>query len=152
MTPFGITFLGHQGWLIRSTRASVLVDPILREEFGEAYALGYRMYPPRALRLDAMPAIDALVLTHEHDDHFDIASLARLDRRIPVHLSAHSSAAAFQILRDMGFVVSPLVPGVPVLVDDLELVAFCGDHLSVNSDDEWDALPFLVRHLGGAGR
>jgi hypothetical protein len=129
----------------------VLVDPVLCEEFGEAYALGYRVFPPRELALDAFPAIDALVLTHEHDDHFDIPSLALLDRAIPVHLSVHSSTAAFTILREMGFTVSPLVPGVPVAVGDLEVIPFCGDHLSVNCDDEWDALPFMIRHRDGAG-
>ena len=151
IATFATTFLGHQGWLVRSARVSLLIDPILCEEFGDAYALGYRIYPPRDLRLDAFPAIDALFLTHEHDDHFDIASLAKLDRRIPVFLSTHSSSAGFAILREMGFVVRPLVPGVPVAIGDLEMIAFCGDHLSVNSDDEWDALPFMVRHREGAG-
>lgn len=129
----------------------MLVDPLLCEDYGEAYALGYRMYPPRRLDAAAFPPVDALILTHEHDDHFDIPSLARLDRDIPVFLSMHSSSAAFQILRDMGFAVSPLVPGAPLRVSDLEIVAFCGDHLSINSDDEWDALPFIIRDLGGSG-
>ncbi len=151
MATFSTTFLGHQGWLIRSDRACLLVDPLLREDFGEAYALGYRVYPPRVVALDAFPAIDALLLTHEHDDHFDIPSLALLDRRIPVFLSMHSSTAASRVLADMGFAVRPLVPGEPLVIGDLEVVAFCGDHLSVNSDDEWDALPFLVRQLDGAG-
>lgn len=136
---------------MRSERAAVLVDPVLGEDFGEAYALGYRVHPPRALDFAVFPAIDALVLTHEHDDHFDIPSLARLDRRIPIFLSTHSSNAAFAILREMGFVVRPLVPGAPVVFDDLEVIPFTGDHLSVNCDDEWDALPFMIRHRGGDG-
>jgi hypothetical protein len=146
-----VTFLGHQGWLVRSNEANVLVDPLLCEDFGHAHALGYRVYPPRVWDLARLPPIDAVVVTHEHDDHFDIPSLAKLARSIPVHLSARSSSAARAILGAMGFTVQPLAPGMPVLFGDLELTPFAGDHVSVNCGDEWDTLPFLMRQLGGDG-
>src|SRR5258708_36971100 len=151
MSTFATTFLGHQGWMTRTGRSSVLIDPLLCEEFGEVHALEYRVHPPRVFGPEAFPAIDAVILSHEHDDHFDIPSLARLDRRIPVFMSAHSSAAAFHLIREIGFVVAPLVPGVPLNVGDLQVVPFCGDHVSVNCADEWDALPYLVRDRGDAG-
>src|SRR5581483_2226880 len=107
------------------------VDPLLVEDFGDIHALDYRVYPPREFGPDAFPAIDALILSHEHDDHFDIPSLARVDRRIPVYMSSHSSVAAFQILRDMGFDARPLMPGVPLTFGDLQVIPLSGDHLSV---------------------
>jgi hypothetical protein len=148
---FGCTFLGHQGWLLRSPETTWLVDPLLREDFGDVHALGYRVHPPRSLDAGALPEIDAVFLTHEHDDHFDIPSLARLDRRIPIFLSARSSSAARRILGVMGFHVVGLEPGVLVAQGDLELVPFVGDHLSTNLSDEWDALPISVRQKDGAG-
>jgi L-ascorbate metabolism protein UlaG (beta-lactamase superfamily) len=72
------TFLGHQGWLFQSKTSSFLVDPLLCEEFGHVQELEYRVYPPRVFSFDLFPRIDGVVLTHEHDDHFDLASLARL--------------------------------------------------------------------------
>lgn len=148
---FAATFLGHQGWLFRSGRACVAVDPLLCEEFGALHALEYRVFPPRRLDLARFPALDAVVLTHEHDDHFDIPSLAKLSRKIPIHLSARSSCAAHTILREMGFRVVPLEPGVPVTFDDLEVIPLAGDHVTVDCGDEWDTLPLLVRDTGGAG-
>ncbi len=148
---FGTTFLGHQGWLFQGERGCLLVDPLLREDFGDIHALGYRVYPPRELDLGALPRLDAIALTHEHDDHFDLPSLAKLDRAVPIYLSGRSSAAARTILAEMGFTVHPLVPGTPVVVGDLELVPGVGDHVGVNCGDEWDTLPFIVRHTGGAG-
>jgi hypothetical protein len=145
------TFLGHQGWLFRSDRACVAVDPLLCETFGAQHALDYQVFPPRRLDLARFPALDAVVLTHEHDDHFDIPSLAKLSRKIQVHLSARSSSAAHAILREMGFRVVPLEPGVPVTFGDLEVVPLAGDHVNVDCGDEWDTLPFLVRDAGGAG-
>src|ERR1700722_15955693 len=127
-----VTFLGHQGWLVRSGEATLLVDPLLREDFGDIHALGYRVFPPRRLDLAKLPPVDAVVLSHEHDDHFDIPSLATLSRSIPVHLSARSSTAAKTILATMGFTVHPLAPGMPLPFGDLELTPFAGDHVSVN--------------------
>jgi hypothetical protein len=148
---FGSTFLGHQGWLIRTPSTSWLVDPLLCESFGHAHALGYDVYPPRVLDAEAFPRIDAVFLTHEHDDHFDIPSLAKVDRTIPIFLSVHSSSAARRILETMGFVVKPLVPGVTIERGDLELVPFVGDHVATNVSDEWDTLPISIRHKSGDG-
>jgi hypothetical protein len=151
MGTFSATFLGHQGWLLASARTTWLVDPLLREELGDVHALGYVVYPPRALDLSAFPQVDAVFLTHEHDDHFDIPSLAKLDRTIPIFLSARSSSAAFRILETMGFKVVPLAPGVVVEQGDLEMVPLAGDHIATNLGDEWDALPVSVRQRDGAG-
>lgn len=148
---FATTFLGHQGWLFRTERACVAVDPLLCEQFGALHGLDYEVFPPRRLDLAGFPALDAVVLTHEHDDHFDLPSLAKLSRKIPIHLSARSSSAAHAILRQMGFRVVPLEPGVPVSFGDLEVIPLAGDHVTVNCGDEWDTLPLLVRDTGGAG-
>ena len=145
------TFLGHQGWLFQSKTSCFLVDPLLCEEFGHAHALEYFVHPPRVFTFENFPKIDGVVLTHEHDDHFDIPSLARLERTIPIFLSSRSSMAARQILKEMGFTVHPLVPGQKAQFGDLELTPFCGDHISVNCSDEWDTLPFFVRDVGGSG-
>ncbi len=148
---FSTTFLGHQGWLFRSHDSCVLVDPLLREEFGQAHALEYRVYPPRAWRFEAFPAVSAVVLTHEHDDHFDVPSLALLDRKIPIYLSGRSSSAGYRILAEMGFSVQPLVPGVSVKFGQLELCPLVGDHIKTDNGDEWDALPFVLRQADGDG-
>ncbi len=148
---FTTTFLGHQGWMFRSARSCILVDPLLCEEFGHAHALSYRVFPPRILKPAAFPRLSAVILTHEHDDHFDIPSLAQIDRRVPVFLSSRSSMAGVRILGEMGFAVHPLIPGAVFEFGELEVVPLCGDHLNSNTGDEWDTLPFLVRHTRGAG-
>jgi UDP-MurNAc hydroxylase len=37
--------------------------------------------PQRTIGADRLPPIDILVVSHRHPDHFDLASLARVDRR-----------------------------------------------------------------------
>ncbi len=137
--------------MFQTPKAAILVDPLLCEDFGQAHALGYQVFPPRLWTPEAMPALDAVFLSHEHDDHFDLPSLAKLDRAIPIYLSARSSFAARRVLAQMGFTVHPFVPGASVRFGDLEITAFTGDHASIDCGDEWDTLPFLVRSTEGHG-
>ena len=137
--------------MFQTGKAAILVDPLLCEDFGQAHALGYRVYPPRQWQPEAMPALDAVFLSHEHDDHFDLPSLAKLERSIPIYLSSRSSFAARRILEQMGFTVHPFVPGASTQLGDLEITAFTGDHQSIDCGDEWDTLPFLVRSTEGHG-
>lgn len=142
------TFLGHQGWLLSTESTHVLVDPLLTEAFGHGGHLG-RVYPPRRIETSALPPNDAVILTHEHDDHFDVPSLARIDRRVPIHLSARSSSAAHALLRSMGFSVVPLVPQTRVQIGNIVVHAFAADHRR-GGGDEFDVVPLLLRAHDGS--
>jgi hypothetical protein len=145
-----ITFLGHQGWSFRTERSHVLLDPLLEETFGIGN-VPLAVWPPRILRLDAMPKVDAVVLTHEHEDHFHPPSLARLDRGTRIHLSARSSTAAREIVKEMGFSLELLRPGEETTIGDLRVLPLSPDHVATVHDDEWDTLAVLVRDAGGHG-
>ena len=149
---FSTTFLGHLGWLVQSSRAALLVDPLLvRGLRRSARARVSRVPAARSVTADAFPKLDAVMLSHEHDDHFDIASLAKIDRKVPIFMSARSSIAAYEILKKMGFQVTPLEPGIPTRIADLEIVPFAGDPVTVRCSVAWDELPFLIKHTGCAG-
>src|SRR5574337_1467902 len=99
---FFATFLGHQGWMISSGETRILIDPILGNEFGHGGNVGIP-YPPKKLIPSSVPPITAVLISHEHEDHFNIPSLKRIDRAVPILLSAKSSTAARSILAEMGF-------------------------------------------------
>lgn len=143
-------FLGHQGWLLSSDSARVLVDPLLTEGFGHGGKAGL-VFPERSVDLAALSPIDAVFLTHEHDDHFDIASLLRLDRRIPMLISARSSVAMAGFLSAQGFEVRRIGPETTTRIGDMELRTFVAEHGTTPEADEWDALPFIVSDDGGQG-
>lgn len=96
------TFLGHQGWLVSSRTSSVLVDPIVLPYFRNGGYSRAWVSPPRRLALRGLK-IDALVLTHEHEDHFHLESIAMLPRSMRVLISHGFSAAGEQVLNALGF-------------------------------------------------
>lgn len=142
--------MGHQGWLVSTERTSVLIDPLLTAGFGHGGLVG-DAYPPRLVDDSAFPPIDAVVLTHEHDDHFDLPSLSRVDRRVPIYLSARSSLAAERVLGELGFAVSRIEPSEQYSIGDLRYRTLVTEHRDGRGGDEWDVLPFLISDDGGDG-
>jgi Beta-lactamase superfamily domain len=154
VTMLSATFLGWQGWLLATGTTHLLVDPLLDDRIGRgprSTRQTFFVWPPRRFEASACPPIDALVLSHEHEDHFNLSSLVQLDRRIPVLLSARASTAASVILAEMGFQVRRVYPGAPTRVGDVELTFFTPDHRHQGPTDEWDTLGYLFRHVDGHG-
>ncbi|GAB4034136.1 MBL fold metallo-hydrolase [Spirosoma jeollabukense] len=73
-----IVWFGHSSYLIKSKGVTVLVDPVFSgytspvSFFGKAFA-GADVY-----KVDDMPDIDMLVLSHDHYDHLDFETITKL--------------------------------------------------------------------------
>jgi hypothetical protein len=147
---FRATFIGHHCWLFQGERGRLLVDPLLLPRWGFTDSVELRAWPPRRFDMARFPAIDAVMITHEHEGHFEIPSLAVIDRRVPIYLSERSSLATRQFIGEMGFEVRLMSPERPIAVGDLELLPMTADQVRARAD-EWDVAPFLVRDTGGDG-
>jgi N-acyl-phosphatidylethanolamine-hydrolysing phospholipase D len=76
-----ITWVGHATFLIQLPGANVLTDPIWSSRASPVQWLGpVRLVPP-GLPFDALPAIDVVVLSHDHYDHLDRPTALRLHER-----------------------------------------------------------------------
>lgn len=73
-----ITWIGHSTFLIQVGGTTILTDPI----FGNASFLFKRIFPP-GIALEKLIPIDYILLSHNHRDHMDAASL--------LHLRHHNS-------------------------------------------------------------
>lgn len=148
---FRVTALGNHGWLIETATSRLLVDPVLSDEGLRVAGTGLVFYPPRRFSLAALGPVDAVFLTHDHDGHFEPASLLLLDRRIPVLRSAASSEASARLLAELGFTVQDLRPDEEVAVgEDLVLVPLGPGELA-RETCEWDTLAWIARDRGGHG-
>lgn len=76
-----ITYIGHATLLLEMGGVRVLTDPNFEPRLGRFLA---RVSAP-GVALEALPELDALLLTHAHADHLSFKSLDRLPRDIPLY-------------------------------------------------------------------
>lgn len=80
-------FVGNATTLLRCGPFTLLTDPNFLRRGQRAY-LGKGLFTKRltepALRIEELPLLDAVVLSHLHGDHWDRVARARLDRGLPV--------------------------------------------------------------------
>jgi UDP-MurNAc hydroxylase len=66
-----IKHLGHASIYIRNSSVSLVVDPWFSET--EAFLSSWHQFPePTGVDLDEARAVDYVLLSHEHLDHFDL--------------------------------------------------------------------------------
>lgn len=95
-------------WMLGTAEHHLLVDPVLTPSFGTTPALQFVIDPPRHIDVDAMPQVDAILLTTEHLQHFQPRTfrlLAERSRRPNVHVHRMFPTCASDILTRLGFEV-----------------------------------------------
>jgi L-ascorbate metabolism protein UlaG (beta-lactamase superfamily) len=81
--PEGVaaTWIGQSTFLLRSASATILTDPVFSERAGPTSWLGPRRVAPPGVDLASVPRVDLVLLSHDHYDHCDLATLRTLAAR-----------------------------------------------------------------------
>jgi L-ascorbate metabolism protein UlaG (beta-lactamase superfamily) len=79
-----VTWLGHSTMLLEIDGHRFLTDPVWSERVGPIGSAGPKRWFPPPLALQDLPSLDAVVLSHDHYDHLDYATIVALkDRNLP---------------------------------------------------------------------
>jgi len=73
-----ITMVGHATVLIQASGYNLLVDPVWSERASPLRWAGPKRVNDPGIAFADLPRIDAVLITHNHYDHLDIATLRRL--------------------------------------------------------------------------
>lgn len=87
-------FIGNATTLLRCGPFTLLTDPNFLHRGQRAYlghGLSTRRLTEPALRIEELPQLDAVVLSHLHGDHWDRFARAKLDRGLPIVTTPHAS-------------------------------------------------------------
>jgi len=72
------TWLGHSTVLLEIDGRRVLTDPVWGDRASPFSFLGPKRFQPVPVAIDALPPLDAIVISHDHYDHLDYISIRAL--------------------------------------------------------------------------
>jgi L-ascorbate metabolism protein UlaG (beta-lactamase superfamily) len=126
-----VSWFGHSTALLEIDGYRVLTDPVWSERCSPSDVIGPgRMHPP-PVPLEALPALDAVVVSHDHYDHLDIDTILALARSqrapfvVPLGVGAH--------LRDWGIPDERIIEldwNEQAHIDELTLICTPARHFS----------------------
>lgn len=75
------TWVGHATFLVQLGHTTFLTDPIWSDTASPVSFAGPQRFVPPGIEIDDLPPIDFVVISHNHYDHLDLATLVDLQRR-----------------------------------------------------------------------
>lgn len=76
-----VSHIGHASFLIQTGGVNCLVDPVFSERASPFQFAGPKRANAPGIGFDDLPKIDVVLVTHNHYDHLDLLTLARLQAR-----------------------------------------------------------------------
>lgn len=76
-----VTFVNHSTFLIQTCGLNLLTDPVWSQRVSPLSFVGPKRHRDPGVRFDSLPPIDGVLISHNHYDHLDVATLRRLARR-----------------------------------------------------------------------
>ena len=80
-THTSFTWIGHASVLIQLDGKNILTDPIWSERCSPISFLGPKRYTNPGIKLEDLPPINIIIISHNHYDHMDLPTLKELDKR-----------------------------------------------------------------------
>jgi L-ascorbate metabolism protein UlaG (beta-lactamase superfamily) len=116
-----VTYIGHATLLIELGKRTIITDPNFEPSLGKFLP---RVSAP-GIALEALPTLDAILLTHAHADHLSFKSLDALQSDIPLF----APPAVAKWLAKQGYKHAvPVSPGSKEILGDLHIHAASATH------------------------
>jgi L-ascorbate metabolism protein UlaG (beta-lactamase superfamily) len=93
-TKSQLVWLGHSASLIRMRGKTLLLDPMLSKAASPFQFVGPKRFSEPPISVEELPQIDAVLISHDHYDHLDHASIKKLRGKtqkfyVPLGVGAH---------------------------------------------------------------
>jgi L-ascorbate metabolism protein UlaG (beta-lactamase superfamily) len=115
------TWMGHATTLVEIDQRRVLFDPIFSERCSPSTLVGPRRFHPPPISLADLPPIDAVVISHDHFDHLDMATIKALAAHgsrffVPLGIGAHLEAWDVPLVQitELDWDEAGLMPGLTI--------------------------------------
>ncbi len=76
-----ITYINHSTFLIQMYGKNILTDPVFATRVSPLSFIGPKRYRAPGIKLEDLPPIDMVLLSHNHYDHMDLSALRRISKK-----------------------------------------------------------------------
>jgi L-ascorbate metabolism protein UlaG (beta-lactamase superfamily) len=146
-TGLRATWLGHSTVLIEIDGLRVLTDPVWGPRASPSRIAGPKRFQPVPVHLGAMPAIDLVLVSHDHYDHLDyptIRELARMGLPFVTSLGVGAHLEAFGVaparITELDWWESHTLPGSELTITAAPSQHFSGRGLKDRNATLWSSL------------
>ena len=80
-TEYTVTWIGHSTLLVQMDGLTILTDPIWSERCSPISFAGPKRYVQPGMAFKDLPDIDVVILSHDHYDHLDKATIKKLGNK-----------------------------------------------------------------------
>lgn len=134
-TPLRVAWVGHASVLVQTPGLNILTDPVWSERAGP-FGFGPKRVAAPGIALNDLPKIDLILISHNHYDHLDLATLKTLyDRDRPAIVTSLGNDA---ILRSAGIAATAL--------DWRQVQRVAGANVHVVRNHHWSSRWFVDRN------
>ena len=122
-----LCFLGHQCFSLQGSQTHILIDPLLLDSFGHSEKISFKIFAPRKIDISRMPPVNAVLLSHEHPDHFHIPSLSHLKPGTPCYIGPMMPECVSRALRRLALNVHTVRLREPIQIGEFRVLFFPAD-------------------------
>lgn len=77
-----VTWFGHSSLLLQMHGMNILIDPVFSERSSPVSFAGNKRFSHLPVRVEDLPSIDLLILSHDHYDHLDYNVIKEIDEKV----------------------------------------------------------------------
>lgn len=81
-----ITWLGHSSLLIQMHGMHILCDPVFSLRTSPVSFIGEKRFSDLPLKIKDLPPIDIVMISHDHYDHLDYATIKAIDKKVKYYI------------------------------------------------------------------
>ncbi len=96
-----ITFVNHATFLVQTGSITILTDPVWSERASPVRWIGPKRVRKPGVAFEDLPIIDIILLSHNHYDHMDTATLKQLGQRFAP--AAFAAVGDARLVGSLGF-------------------------------------------------